>query len=51
LTVAVFQSGPDSLVYDAAILLWASSFFVEWLIIRSGGERSARVRSDRGSAC
>lgn len=50
LTVAVFQSGLDSLVYDAAILLWASSFFVEWLIIRSGGERSAQVRSDRGSA-
>jgi hypothetical protein len=50
LTAAVFQSGLDSLVYDAAILLWISSFFVEWLIIRSGGKRSTEVRSDRGSA-
>jgi protein-S-isoprenylcysteine O-methyltransferase Ste14 len=49
LTVAVFQSGLDSLAYDAAVLLWISSFFVERLIIRSGGERSAQVRSDRGS--
>lgn len=48
-TVAVFQSGPDSLVYQAVVLLWISSFFVETLIIRSGGERSTEVRSDRGS--
>ena len=49
LTVAVFQSGPDALVYDAVILLWISSFLVETLIIRSGGVRSTEVRSDRGS--
>src|SRR5580700_4225156 len=48
-TVAVFQSGLDSHVYDAVVVLWLSSFFVETLIIRSGGERSTEVRSDRGS--
>jgi protein-S-isoprenylcysteine O-methyltransferase Ste14 len=31
------------------VVLWISSFFVETLIIRSGGERSTEVRSDRGS--
>ena len=30
-------------------MLWILSFFVETLIIRSGGPRSAEVRSDRGS--
>jgi hypothetical protein len=50
LTVAVFQPGPDALVYDVVILLWISSFFVERLIIRSGGVRSTEVRSDRGLA-
>jgi protein-S-isoprenylcysteine O-methyltransferase Ste14 len=49
LTVAVFRSGPDALVYDVVILFWISSFLVERLIIRSGGERSTEVRSDRGS--
>ncbi len=47
--VAVFESGLDALVYDLVVLLWLSSFFVERLIIRSGGERSTEVRSDRGS--
>jgi hypothetical protein len=51
LTVVVFQSGPGSLAYDAAVLLWISSFFVERVIIRSGGERSTEVRSDRDRAC
>jgi protein-S-isoprenylcysteine O-methyltransferase Ste14 len=48
-TVAVFQPGLDAIVYDGAVLLWVSSFVVERLIIRSGGERSTEVRSDRGS--
>jgi hypothetical protein len=33
LTVAVFQSGPDALVYDVVILLWVSSLFVERLTL------------------
>jgi len=48
-TVAVFQPGLDSVVYDAVVLLWISSFFVERSMIRSGGARSTEVRSDRGS--
>jgi protein-S-isoprenylcysteine O-methyltransferase Ste14 len=48
-TVAVFQPGLDAIVYDGVVLLWVSSFVVERLIIRSGGERSTEVRSDRGS--
>ncbi len=48
-TVTVFQPGLDALVYGLVVLLWVLSFFVETLIIRSGGERPAEVRSDRGS--
>jgi protein-S-isoprenylcysteine O-methyltransferase Ste14 len=48
-TVAVFQPGLDALVYDLVVLLWILAFFVETLIIRSGGVRSTEVRSDRGS--
>jgi len=48
-TVAVFQPGLDALVYDLVVLLWILSFFVETLIIRSGGERPTEVRSDKGS--
>jgi len=47
--VVVFQSGVDAVVYDAVVLAWVSSFLVERLIIRSGGERSTEIRSDRGS--
>lgn len=47
--VAVFHSGVDAVVYDGVIFLWVLSFFVERLIIRSGGERSAEIESDRGS--
>jgi hypothetical protein len=47
--VAVFQSGPDSLVYDVVILLRMPSFLVERLTIRSR-EGSVEVRSDRGRA-
>ncbi|HEV2389312.1 MAG TPA: isoprenylcysteine carboxylmethyltransferase family protein [Nitrososphaerales archaeon] len=47
--VVVFQPGLDAIVYNLAVLLWILSFFVETLIIRSGGSRSAEVRSDRGS--
>jgi protein-S-isoprenylcysteine O-methyltransferase Ste14 len=48
-TVAVFHSGLDAIVYNGVVLLWVSSFVVETLIIRSGGERPTEVRSDRGS--
>lgn len=48
-TVVVFQPGLDALVYNLVVLLWILSFFVETLIIRSGGSRSTEVRSDRGS--
>jgi protein-S-isoprenylcysteine O-methyltransferase Ste14 len=48
-TVVVFQSRLDGLVYDLVVSLWILSFFAETLIIRSGGPRSAEVRSDKGS--
>lgn len=48
-TVAVFEPGLDAFVYDAIVLLWILSFFVETLIIRSDGARSTAVRSDKGS--
>jgi protein-S-isoprenylcysteine O-methyltransferase Ste14 len=48
-TVAVFHSGFDAALYDAVTLVWILSFFVEWLIMRSGGRRSAKVKADRGS--
>jgi protein-S-isoprenylcysteine O-methyltransferase Ste14 len=47
--VAVFRSGLDAIVYDGVIVLWISSFVVERLIIRSGGERSTEIKSDKGS--
>ena len=48
-TLAVFHPGFDAALYDAVTLVWILSFFVEWLIMRSGGRRSAKVKADRGS--
>lgn len=47
--VTVLRPGPGAFVYDLVLLLWILSFLAETLMIRSGGERPAEVRSDRGS--
>jgi protein-S-isoprenylcysteine O-methyltransferase Ste14 len=49
LVVAALHYGVDAGLYDVVILVWLSSFFVERLIIRRGGEKSTAVWSDRGS--
>jgi protein-S-isoprenylcysteine O-methyltransferase Ste14 len=48
--VAVFQPGLAAALYGAVSLAWVASFLLEGLIIRSGGKKSAEVRSDKGSA-
>jgi protein-S-isoprenylcysteine O-methyltransferase Ste14 len=48
-TVAVFTSPPDAALYYAVYGLWILSFLVENAIIRGGGGKAARTRSDRGS--
>jgi protein-S-isoprenylcysteine O-methyltransferase Ste14 len=49
MAVAVLRSGLDEALYDVVILAWIASFLVERRIMRSGGVKSAEVRSDKGS--
>jgi len=47
--VAVFQPGLPAALYGAVSLAWVASFLLEGLIIRSARQKSAEVKSDRGS--
>jgi protein-S-isoprenylcysteine O-methyltransferase Ste14 len=47
--VEVFQPGLAAALYGTVSLAWVASFLLEGLIIRSGGQKSAEVRSDKGS--
>ncbi len=49
MTVAVFQPGLAAALYGAVSLAWVASFLLERLIIQSGRQKSAEVRSDKGS--
>jgi protein-S-isoprenylcysteine O-methyltransferase Ste14 len=47
--VAVFQPGLPAALYGAVSLAWVASFLLEGLIIRSARQKSAEVKSDKGS--
>ena len=47
--VAVFQPGLPAALYGIVSLAWVASFLLEGLIIRSARQKSAEVKSDKGS--
>jgi hypothetical protein len=48
--VAVLRPGLAAALYGAVSLAWLASVILERLIIMSARQKSAEVRSDRGSA-
>jgi protein-S-isoprenylcysteine O-methyltransferase Ste14 len=47
--LAIFHSPTDEVLYYVVYLAWIATFFVERLIISSGGERATKRQADDGS--